>query len=316
MLLSDVAASLASSVGGLQAGVANPLTSPLLPRVAFTLGGLLGSSVLALRLFVRPRLTASSLFVRWRTWLVIAPLFTLVVLAGPLPLALFAAALAVQGSREYATLAGLTGLDRAVLLIASAAAPAACLLVSFGTAWLLLVPLAASLPSLLTQDVERGLPRVSHLAFGLWYLPLSLTLLVVLDTAPGAGPALLLSLGLAVGLSDVGAFTIGRLCGRRPLAAALSPSKTWAGLVGNLAGAALGVLLLSDFLPPTVSWLGLALVVAVGAVWGDLLESLLKRSAGVKDTGAWLPGFGGLLDRLDSLLLVLPLVYVLVEAPR
>jgi phosphatidate cytidylyltransferase len=58
---------------------------------------------------------------------------------------------------------------------------------------------------------------------------------------------------------------------------------------------------------PTLA--GLAIVVAVGAVWGDLLESLLKREADVKDAGAWLPGFGGLLDRLDSLVLVLPLSY-------
>jgi phosphatidate cytidylyltransferase len=154
---------------------------------------------------------------------------------------------------------------------------------------------------------------VTRLAFGLWYLPLGLALLVVLEQAPRAGPGLLLSVALAVALSDVGAFAIGRLCGRRRLAPALSPSKTWAGLVGNLAGAALGVLLLSRLVPPNVSVPVLALVVAVGAVWGDLLESLLKRSAGVKDAGAWLPGFGGLLDRLDSLLLVLPLVYVLVE---
>jgi phosphatidate cytidylyltransferase len=55
--------------------------------------------------------------------------------------------------------------------------------------------------------------------------------------------------------------------------------------------------------------LGLALVVAVGAVWGDLLESLVKRAAGAKDAGAWLPGFGGLLDRVDSLVVVLPLSY-------
>jgi phosphatidate cytidylyltransferase len=112
-----------------------------------------------------------------------------------------------------------------------------------------------------------------------------------------------LALALATALSDVGAFTAGKLFGRHTphLAQRLSPSKTVAGLGGNLAGAALGVLLLQPQRPL------LLLVVAIGAVWGDLLESLLKRSAGAKDAGSWLLGFGGLLDRLDSLLVVLPL---------
>jgi phosphatidate cytidylyltransferase len=297
--------------------LSDPLASPLLPPLGLTLAGLLSSSFLALLVGARgewQRLRRSTLFVRWRTWLMIAPVFSLVVLAGPLPLALFTAALAWQGSYEYAALADLTRSERGVLFGASLGLPLMCLAMPL-TAGLVLLPLLATLPSLLTQDAERGLTRVTRLAFGLFYLPVSLALLVVLDKAPQAGPGLLLSVALAVGLSDVGAFTVGRLFGRRRLAAALSPSKTWAGLVGNVAGAGVGLLLLNGLLPPTMSLPLLALIVAVGAVWGDLLESLLKRSAGVKDSGAWLPGFGGLLDRVDSLLVVLPLVYLVVQVP-
>ena len=91
---------------------------------------------------------------------------------------------------------------------------------------------------------------------------------------------------------------------RRPLSP-LSPNKTLGGLVGAVVGAALILTLLGHITP------GLVIAVGLGGVLGDLLESLVKRTAGVKDAGAWLPGFGGLLDRVDSLLLVLPLAAVL-----
>jgi phosphatidate cytidylyltransferase len=91
---------------------------------------------------------------------------------------------------------------------------------------------------------------------------------------------------------------------RKPLSP-LSPNKTVGGLVGAVIGAFLVLTLLG-----TVT-LGLLVAVAFGGVLGDLVESMVKRQAQVKDAGSWLPGFGGLLDRIDSLLLVLPLAYLL-----
>ncbi|MCW2625093.1 phosphatidate cytidylyltransferase [Mycobacterium sp.] len=85
----------------------------------------------------------------------------------------------------------------------------------------------------------------------------------------------------------------------------LSPNKTIGGLVGAIIGAFLVLTLLG-----TIS-IGLLVAVAFGGVLGDLVESMVKRQAQVKDAGSWLPGFGGLLDRIDSLLLVLPLAYLL-----
>ena len=117
---------------------------------------------------------------------------------------------------------------------------------------------------------------------------------------------------MAVAMSDVVAFVAGRMAGRHPLAKRLSPAKTIEGVVGNLIGSYLGFTLMSFAVPASlnvaVRW-ALPAVVAIACVWGDLLESLLKRQFGVKDTGTWLPGFGGLLDRIDSLLIVLPLAY-------
>ena len=118
--------------------------------------------------------------------------------------------------------------------------------------------------------------------------------------------------------TDSGAYFVGRLAGRHKMAPNLSPGKTWEGAAGGLA-AAVSVALLLSLLPPQYLNLGLAwwqpaligLAVGIAAQGGDLLESALKRFAGVKDAGALFPGHGGMLDRLDSLLLTLPLVYYL-----
>jgi phosphatidate cytidylyltransferase len=301
--------------------LSNPLAYPLLPPLGLTLAGLFAGSLVALLVTVRGRwekLASSVLFTRWRTWLLVAPLYTVLVLSGPLLVAVLAAALAVQGAREYGRLTDLPRADRRTLVAAAASVPLACALLPtdlLGQCALLL-PLVASLPAMLAGDAEHGLTRVARLAFGLWYLPLSLGLLPLLDRDPRGGPGLLLALGLAVALSDVGAFAFGRLFGRRALAPRLSPSKTWAGLLGNFVGAALGIALLVQHVPSRVPLVALVVVAAIGAIWGDLLESLLKRAAAVKDSGAWLPGFGGLLDRLDSLLIVLPLAYTLLGATR
>lgn len=292
--------------------LSDPLASPLVPRLGWTFAGLFGGSLLALLITVRghiDRLSTSVLFQRWRTWLVIAPIFSAVVLAGPWAVAVFAAVLAVQGSREYAALVALRRVDRAVLYASAVCVPLAAVALAADQllATVIALPLLATLPAVREQDVEAGLQRVAQLAFGLWYLPLSLAGMVLIAREPHAGAGLLLALGLGVALSDVGAFTFGRLLGKRPLGARLSPSKTVAGVAGNVLGATLGVTLLS----PDPRWLVFVPIVALGAVWGDLLESLLKRVAGAKDTGAWLPGFGGLLDRIDSLLMVLPLAFLI-----
>ena len=118
--------------------------------------------------------------------------------------------------------------------------------------------------------------------------------------------------------TDSGAYFVGRLTGRHKMAPQLSPGKTWEGAAGGLT-AAVSVALLLSLLPPQYLNLGLdgwqpaliGMAVGIAAQAGDLLESGLKRLAGVKDAGALFPGHGGMLDRLDSLLLTLPLVYYL-----
>lgn len=103
---------------------------------------------------------------------------------------------------------------------------------------------------------------------------------------------------------DIGAYFAGRTIGGPKLAPAISPNKTWSGLIGGMVAATLfgGLWAGLVFLPPALLWL--APPFALAAQGGDLFESWLKRRAGIKDSGSWLPGHGGALDRLDGLVVV------------
>jgi phosphatidate cytidylyltransferase len=126
----------------------------------------------------------------------------------------------------------------------------------------------------------------------------------------------------AVVLSDTGGYAAGVFFGRHPMAPAVSPKKSWEGFAGSLAASAGGGALLLYFLFDVVPWWGAlyGLALATLAVLGDLTESMLKRDLGIKDMSQLLPGHGGLMDRLDSILFALPASYLLlsllVTAPK
>ncbi|MGH3777101.1 MAG: phosphatidate cytidylyltransferase [Pseudonocardiaceae bacterium] len=126
------------------------------------------------------------------------------------------------------------------------------------------------------------------------------TLLVV----PSDGAARVMCLMLAAVASDIGGYAAGALGGRHPMAPSISPKKSWEGFIGSLlAGTAAGALTLT-YLLGGQPWQGVLFgaAIVVTATGGDLIESLIKRDLGVKDMGSLLPGHGGLMDRLDSLL--------------
>jgi phosphatidate cytidylyltransferase len=154
-----------------------------------------------------------------------------------------------------------------------------------------------------------------HLAFaalGWGYISWFLAHMVLINQNLFGGPGILLVLGLGVAMSDVGAFAVGKAVGRHKLSPRISPNKTWEGVGGNFLGAYLGVAVMWFSIAGPNFWrlaLGLPVIIALGSVWGDLVESAIKREFEAKDAGAWLPGFGGILDRIDSLILVLPLAY-------
>jgi phosphatidate cytidylyltransferase len=135
-------------------------------------------------------------------------------------------------------------------------------------------------------------------------------------TAADDGVARIVAFIATVVCSDVGGYTAGVLKGRHPLAPTVSPKKTWEGFAGSVLACMLcGVLLVSSIME--IAWwqgalFGIAL--AVAATIGDLGESLVKRDIGIKDMGSLLPGHGGLMDRLDSLLIAAPISWLLLTA--
>ena len=120
-----------------------------------------------------------------------------------------------------------------------------------------------------------------------------------------------LSIFIFLWVNDSGAYCVGSLLGRHKLFPRISPGKSWEGSIGGavfvLAAAyAISYFLDTDQMLAMPVWLGLGLVVVVFGTWGDLVESLFKRTLGIKDSGNILPGHGGMLDRFDSSLLAIP----------
>jgi len=161
--------------------------------------------------------------------------------------------------------------------------------------------------------------NVSAAVFALVYIGGLLAVVVHMRMAWGIGA--LAALVIVVKMGDIGAYTVGRLIGRHKMAPKLSPGKTIEGMFGGLAFCCLGAWVAFAWLVPAMAsegsaaglpygWLIFGLLVGAAGMVGDLAESLLKRDAGRKDSSTWLPGFGGVLDILDSILLAAPVAWL------
>lgn len=161
------------------------------------------------------------------------------------------------------------------------------------------------------QNAVHSLER-SFLSLGYVALPVSMLNCIIDITAP----RLLLGIFMFIWLYDTGAYCVGMLLGRHRLFERISPKKSWEGVIGGVAFCVAGAYAthhwFNEFfqVPDLTVWVGMSVVVAVFATFGDLVESLIKRTVGVKDSGNLLPGHGGILDRIDSLLLVAPAVFI------
>ena len=239
---------------------------------------------------------------RWITWLVLGAIVGPMTWLGRVPTAALAAVVAFLCAREYVRLVQLTGRDQQLLEVCAVAFPFVALLAPGVLAALPFLLILVTLLPLLDADTDRGGERAGYLTFGvIWVAWAPAQLVLVYHDA--------FLIIFAVAVTDVSSWVGGKTLGRLPYLrnnfSDVSPNKTIGGLVGGALGAALILVLTGSFT------IGLFTAVAVGAPLGDLIESMFKRQAKVKDAGDWLPGFGGILDRVDSLLLVLPLAALL-----
>jgi phosphatidate cytidylyltransferase len=127
-------------------------------------------------------------------------------------------------------------------------------------------------------------------------------------------PGIIIGFFILVWANDTGAYLTGATVGRHPLFERISPKKTWEGFFGGVITSGLIAWLLSDWLGvvDTVNWVIISVIISVAGTYGDLIESMMKRSIGVKDSGTIMPGHGGFLDRFDSAILSFPLVYLFI----
>jgi phosphatidate cytidylyltransferase len=160
------------------------------------------------------------------------------------------------------------------------------------------------------RPMVEALPAAGISSSGFLLIAFPLSFAVRLQGIPDQGPAILLFVLVITWVGDTAAYFVGRAIGKRKLAPALSPKKTWEGTIASILGALLVALAFSKWLNvPLPHLLAMAAVGNVAGQAGDLLESAYKRSAGVKDSGALLPGHGGVLDRIDALILAIPVVW-------
>jgi phosphatidate cytidylyltransferase len=250
------------------------------------------------------------------TAVVLAPFFVYVVLWAPhLVFLAVLAAVALLCFHEYSGIVAGYGIDRPGP-VGYAAGLVLLLIPQDGSLAIALITLAALALGLARSDLAKGLPRAPALllgvlyTFGLWRWAIPLRAL---------NPHWLLFALALNWIGDVAALYAGKAFGRHKLAPRISPAKTWEGAIASFAGSLFfGFFYLTRLIPSVSPVQSIALAAAgnLAGQIGDLAESAMKRGAGVKDSGAMLPGHGGWLDRVDSSLFALPVIYWLVSLIR
>lgn len=204
-----------------------------------------------------------------------------------------------------------SGGDLSWLGLLSQAAGLLLLLTAAGNWWLIVLPLTSAAVLAKRAARLRHMPRIVVLALGIFYVFGAWWCAIPLRAA---NPHWLMYALLVSWTGDIGAYYVGRRWGRHKMAPQVSPKKSWEGAAASVVSALLicGAYLVWFVRVPILNAALLTAIANIAGQLGDLAESAIKRGAGVKDSGALLPGHGGFFDRVDSALFVLPVVYLYV----
>jgi phosphatidate cytidylyltransferase len=182
----------------------------------------------------------------------------------------------------------------------------------------LAIATAIAIPLLLIRALLQGpegfVAKATATTFSLLYLPFLAGFLILL-ARPSTGFQRVMTFMVLVGCNDTFGYIVGVLLGKHPLVPKISPKKTWEGLAGSLVFTMIGGALAFEYIMDMHWWIGLTvgLMIVFTATCGDLIESAMKRDLSLKDMGTLLPGHGGMLDRLDSVVLSAPAMWLALE---
>ena len=290
----------------------------------------LGAAGIVLAIFSRVlHRDVQSVWVTYRSWLVMASLLLGAAMLGRVPVIVLIALLASFGFKEYARATGLyqdwwmTGAVYLAMVVAAVIAIVPdpntgkpgwyglfMTLPAYAVALFIVIPIVRNRP-------QGQLQALALAILGFLYIGWMFMHLALLANRPNAY-GYLLYLVFAVELNDVAAFTFGRLLGgsgRHPFRSGISPKKSWEGAVGALAVSMILPWLLHFSFPQfgALQLILTGLIVGIGGQFGDLAISIIKRDIGIKDMGTLIPGHGGILDRIDSLIYTAPLFMHMID---
>lgn len=199
-------------------------------------------------------------------------------------------------------------------IIAGIVLYAGCIQMAFWGTATLIIAYVFYILALIIAELYRNKPAPIHnLAFGLLgqcVVALPFSMLNLIATAENIH--WILALFILIWVTDTGAYLTGMTLGKHKFFERISPKKTWEGFIGGAVFAIVGSIVFGYFFPivPIWQWIVFGILVVIFGTYGDLFESLLKRTVQIKDSGNILPGHGGLLDRFDSFLLAIPVIYI------
>ncbi|HET9292048.1 MAG TPA: CDP-archaeol synthase [Actinomycetes bacterium] len=294
----------------------NPFANPLFVPVFLRVMALIVVGLVAVLLSQRRSLTVwrrSTLFLRARTWFVIGPLFVLAVFIGGFVAFLLATFVVVQGCSEFVRIAGI---DRRYAYLLILWGEAGLLVAALARDFFLFLPfgffILLTLVPILSGQITDAHRQVADTLVGYVFVALPMAYIVLVKSADPLGLRFLLIVTVSVALSDIAAYATGSALRGRKLVPRVDPTKTWGGVLGNLVGAAVGILWMWVAVPSEWSVAAvvvLAVVIAFGSVWADLTGSFIQRAFRTEVRSTVILGYGGVLSRVDSLLMAFPLSY-------